>query len=879
MKVLKLFTFLLIATINLKAQSIFPGVEIKDPRVIEEAIKQATLSEFIFEGSVIEQEYYKNPYDKNLYTINTINIYKIFKGQDKLNCGTVSLITRGGIDPNDTEMIFRGLPSHSEYYRKGSVGTFFCIQNDELYKQVNPTLSSDNPMLLRSVFPKYGMSIQYSKEITDIYSVDDINGAASGLLGLKFKSLSDFYDYINLAYGINLSSISYCNNSSARIPLNTNGRVIKQVQQSKVLNTQYEPVKVISNFIVHEQYINSIKHKAKFSQNRSGGDLTFSFENEELTFDAFGSYLEFDVYFSANSSGSYLQNAPLHIQYSTSAFGDSIFGRGNITITSGNLLNTTSYHNPMSISRDWDNQTVAVGMGSDNFYSPLQREEVPNTPTKYVHVKMKIKNCEEFAQINFTNASTTQNVTFYTLNPTTDTAQIYFWNNVNYVGGINDKTCVPIIDNVTTTANAGIGDIITIDGKYFGKTKKSGEVWVKNANDGGFTYIKIQDSLDYISWNDKQIKLYCTSKNLASSSITDKVYMGSGPIYVENNLAESTLATTPAPLKVPFAITNGYRTTTKEKIISHITDRATASPSNLIFQCDTSISNYPIRKACVQKAIDIWNCRTGVNWSLGADVSLLIPDNQDGISCIYINDAMHGEPVASTLEKGLAICPASTDWTYDEVDMAFSIDFTNINSRLKWWYNTNNSARPDSTIDFLSVLIHELGHAHSIEHNNDPQDIMYYAVDDPYTSTPASQRHEDLNRWVTSIDAGNWIITKSQSVNWGACSITTMSRQFPANCGIFNGIEDVVVNQNDFLLYPNPSTNSSVNVKINTSTNTTATCLITDITGKELFTQADITLNYGNNLFAIDIANFSKGTYMVNIKSEKFSTIKRLVIQ
>jgi hypothetical protein len=240
---------------------------------------------------------------------------------------------------------------------------------------------------------------------------------------------------------------------------------------------------------------------------------------------------------------------------------------------------------------------------------------------------------------------------------------------------------------------------------------------------------------------------------------------------------------------------------------------------------------------------------------------------------------MHGEPVASTLEKGLAICPASTDWTYDEVDMAFSIDFTNINSRLKWWYNTNNSARPDSTIDFLSVLIHELGHAHSIEHNNDPQDIMYYAVDDPYTSTPASQRHEDLNRWVTSIDAGNWIITKSQSVNWGACSITTMSRQFPANCGIFNGIEDVVVNQNDFLLYPNPSTNSSVNVKINTSTNTTATCLITDITGKELFTQADITLNYGNNLFAIDIANFSKGTYMVNIKSEKFSTIKRLVIQ
>ncbi|MBL7800684.1 MAG: hypothetical protein JNL95_08150 [Chitinophagales bacterium] len=29
----------------------------------------------------------------------------------------------------------------------------------------------------------------------------------------------------------------------------------------------------------------------------------------------------------------------------------------------------------------------------------------------------------------------------------------------------------------------------------------------------------------------------------------------------------------------------------------------------------------------------------------------------------------------------------------------------------------------------------------------------------------------------------------------------------------------------------------------------------------------------------MDIANFSKGTYMVNIKSEKFSTIKRLVIQ
>ena len=136
--------------------------------------------------------YYKNPYDKNIYTINTIQIHKIFKGQNQLNCGTVSLITRGGIDISDATKLFRGLPAHSKYYRKGNTGTFFCITNDELYKQVNPIISSDNPMLLRSVFPKYGMSIQYSKEITDIYSIDDINGAATGLLGVKFKSLSDF---------------------------------------------------------------------------------------------------------------------------------------------------------------------------------------------------------------------------------------------------------------------------------------------------------------------------------------------------------------------------------------------------------------------------------------------------------------------------------------------------------------------------------------------------------------------------------------------------------------------------------------------------------------------------------------------------------------
>jgi hypothetical protein len=53
-------------------------------------------SQFIFEGTVVKTEGYWSEEDKMIYTSNIIKIEKIFRGKDKINLGTIEIVTRGG---------------------------------------------------------------------------------------------------------------------------------------------------------------------------------------------------------------------------------------------------------------------------------------------------------------------------------------------------------------------------------------------------------------------------------------------------------------------------------------------------------------------------------------------------------------------------------------------------------------------------------------------------------------------------------------------------------------------------------------------------------------------------------------------------------------
>lgn len=78
-------------------------------------------AEFIFEGTVIKNEGYWSKEDKMIYTSNIIKIEKIFRGHDKINMGTIEIVTRGG-KVGDKEYEIK-----SEQIITGTKEIFFCM--------------------------------------------------------------------------------------------------------------------------------------------------------------------------------------------------------------------------------------------------------------------------------------------------------------------------------------------------------------------------------------------------------------------------------------------------------------------------------------------------------------------------------------------------------------------------------------------------------------------------------------------------------------------------------------------------------------------------------------------------------------------------------
>jgi hypothetical protein len=76
----------------------------------------------IFEGKVLSKTSFWNEAHTQIYTANTISVYKIFKGS--LAAAQVEIITHGGVVGHDMEQV-----SHTLQLNIGDVGIFTAIPN------------------------------------------------------------------------------------------------------------------------------------------------------------------------------------------------------------------------------------------------------------------------------------------------------------------------------------------------------------------------------------------------------------------------------------------------------------------------------------------------------------------------------------------------------------------------------------------------------------------------------------------------------------------------------------------------------------------------------------------------------------------------------
>ncbi len=274
---------------------------------------------------------------------------------------------------------------------------------------------------------------------------------------------------------------------------------------------------------------------------------------------------------------------------------------------------------------------------------------------------------------------------------------------------------VPTITSFTpTTITAGTRSILTINGSGFGATRGTGFVEFRDANNSGVTAWVQPKANDYKVWNNTQIQVY-----VPSSSLGPNASAGTGQIRVTNSTASPNQATSTGTLTVSYSAINvefnstGFYT-------EHANDNGAGGYT---FQYhSTEFSNNAAATAAFVRAMNTWTCATNMNWSVGA-VSTIDVVAADNVNIVRFDNGAE-LPVnvlgrATSYFSGCIIVGGDTVWQVTEIDMA-------MDDGTVWEFGP---ALPSVTeVDFETVVLHELGHGHQLDHVINTSAVMHASV-------------------------------------------------------------------------------------------------------------------------------------------------------
>ena len=433
--------------------------------------------------------------------------------------------------------------------------------------------------------------------------------------------------------------------------------------------------------------------------------------------------------------------------------------------------------------------------------------------------------------------------------------------------------------------DGGKNEILTINGVNFGATQGSGYVKLKNADDGGNTYLQL-DADDYISWSNTEIKVIVPAHH-RTTPIGAPV--GSGFILVSNG---TSTITSVATLDVLYSQKNYLETappfpagftTRKERIYSTGNPPSTLLAKKYPIKIDeASCAPFPGALACIKKAIKYWICETKIPFILVGDTtfaSAVPSDNSvgqnvlDGVSTIRFSNFLLGNPttaIGATFFRVKRCDTANfvkTIATLPEFDIEFDIN-------QPWFCDTNIFAsKPANKYDFYEVALHELGHANLLKHNNAFNSVMWYASDaTPFVSFGARRIFLQIPDYV----GGGQIITDSKNLTYATnCSFLAIS---PEDCTGLIGIKEYIADESDIIVQPNPFGDNLL-ISINTKKKANIKISIIDILGKTLKTFEEIPNTLGETKVFYDGTELSAGVYVVKIQINESFTTRKIIKQ
>ena len=197
----------------------------------------------------------------------------------------------------------------------------------------------------------------------------------------------------------------------------------------------------------------------------------------------------------------------IRFQYDTNVFIPRISNTNKIEATYQPLLSAPNTYFPVINLNVYSDNIVGINISS--FQSSIPSFGGPyatltTTPTPALHIKMEIEDCNLPDSV-IPRTDIGINASRYTLNAMSDVTTFHYSDELSGSGVKFNGCGLKYISSISpTVVRAGVGDIVTITGLGFGVQGDSGNVFLKNADNGGAGFLHL-DSIDYLDWTDTQI--------------------------------------------------------------------------------------------------------------------------------------------------------------------------------------------------------------------------------------------------------------------------------------------------------------------------------------------------------------------------------------
>ena len=583
--------------------------------------------------------------------------------------------------------------------------------------------------------------------------------------------------------------------------------------------------------------------------------ITYTFENiKEIN----ESEVTVDI-FAAASDDSYFSDALLFVNYNEFGFGENVVTNGTANfIQDGLLENSSIYFNSI---RDVDNNTLEIVISS--FEDQLNSlSSLSSTPTKLGTLSFEILDCEEDKGLSFHPNTSNNNQTYYTGNYPIPKQQ---YDPIVIEDEDEGKICAcpkPEIESFAPmTIPAGNGDILTINGNNFGQHSSDSNVWFKDGDDGGSSWMRAHPIRDFLwngvhHWTDTKIEVLVPSVD-AEQSI--KRPAASGTFRVENECGDDE---SDDILVIPYALMNRRRTANASKIALPELD-----DGGLCFTYQTTLPDWI--KIEFKKALDAWCPLTEPSFYISdTDATILASNATDGINVVI------REQVSSANGKAALLFTGRTEFcTSGSVEAHY---ITDVDIQIDPSYTDIFLPTPADRIDMRNALKHELGHVHMINHAIIPnvifvedQSIVYYSF------TATSSGGNDIDIKPDDIVGANLVFPNSNTILGSGCgSPIQKSIQCGAFCSEVNATEELNIGS-DVIIFPNP-TGEHISIRsLDVQFEKSGLFTITDNSGRIVLSKK-CEANTTNIEINLDLPS---GAYFIKYQGENGLFTKKLIVQ